>query len=261
MRSLFKLLQYISIGFLFIVPPQLAFTEEITLVADSWCPYNCDPESDRPGYLIELATKIYGEHDISVRYEILPWQRAISFVREGRYTALVGPGLTETPDFIFPKQPLAHIQHVFFTSLESRWQYTDYASLNNIKLGVIKAYSYGDLLESYIEPNSHDNERLTILHGDDELGRLIGLLNENKINAFVEERSIVEYFLKNSAASPKLRVAGVADEEGIYIAFSPKIKNSKRYAELLAEGVKEMRENGELIQLMNKYSIQEPLNQ
>ena len=33
----------------------------ITLRADEWSPFNGDPASDRPGYLIEIANRIFSK--------------------------------------------------------------------------------------------------------------------------------------------------------------------------------------------------------
>ena len=41
----------------------------------------------------------------------------------------------------------------------------------------------------------------------------------------------------------------------IYLAFSPKNPNSKDYAKLLSEGIKEMRSSGELQKILAKYGL------
>lgn len=257
MSALFRRKQYcIAVLVLIFCSHSPVWAEEITLVADIWCPYNCEPNEKKPGYLVELATKIFSEHGISVHYEVLPWQRAITFVREGKYNGLIGSGLSETPDFIFPDEGLAAIKHVFLTSSESNWTFSGLSSLHGIKLGAIKGYSYGQLLESYIEPNANNKNRLTILHGDDELGRLIDLLAQGKIDALIEERATILHFLNHQTDAPNLREAGIGDEEDIFIAFSPNLAESKRYADILSQGLKEMRNSGELDLLLKEYNLQ-----
>jgi len=40
---------------LFLISPAIADT--ITIRADVWCPYNCEPDSEKPGYMIEIVQK------------------------------------------------------------------------------------------------------------------------------------------------------------------------------------------------------------
>ncbi|MBT5829568.1 MAG: hypothetical protein HOH77_05165, partial [Candidatus Latescibacteria bacterium] len=58
----------ILIGFLATIQ-QSAHADEITLVADTWCPYSCDPSSDQPGILIEVAKIILEQAGHTVVYK------------------------------------------------------------------------------------------------------------------------------------------------------------------------------------------------
>ena len=67
--------------------------DEITLAADLWCPYNCQPKEENPGFLIEIAKYSLEKQGHTVKYHLVPWQRAIRMVRKGQYHGLVGsPG-------------------------------------------------------------------------------------------------------------------------------------------------------------------------
>ena len=62
-----------------------AFGDQIVLVADEWCPYNCSPDSEKKGYMIDLASQILGEAGHTVKYRAINWSRSISKAREGKY--------------------------------------------------------------------------------------------------------------------------------------------------------------------------------
>ena len=36
-----------------------SLADEMVVAADSWTPFNADPESDKPGYMIEIAQKMF----------------------------------------------------------------------------------------------------------------------------------------------------------------------------------------------------------
>ncbi|BES73326.1 ABC transporter substrate-binding protein [Marinobacter nanhaiticus D15-8W] len=238
--------------FLFLQPLK---ADTITLVADYWCPFNCEPSSESPGYLVEVAEKALGKAGHRVIYVTLPWSRAINDVRNGKYGGLLGAGTQEVPDFVFPQRPLAMARHTFFTLPQSTWTYDTDASLGSIKLGVIDDYSYGDLNIRYILPNRSDRKRLLILNGQNVLGRFLDMLEINRIDAFVEEEAVMAYFLQSQQPVRALRKAGVAYREPIYIAFSPALTNARQYAKDLNDGLRLLRDSGELMALAEKYGI------
>ena len=68
---------------------QFAFAKEkIILAADMWCPYNCEPDSKNPGFLIEMAKIIFEEHDIEIEYRLMPWSKALDAVKNGSIHAI-----------------------------------------------------------------------------------------------------------------------------------------------------------------------------
>ena len=62
----------------------------IVIGADIWCPVNCEPNSDHPGYMIEIANKIFKEQAVKVEYQVMPWARAIVEAEKGNIQAIVG---------------------------------------------------------------------------------------------------------------------------------------------------------------------------
>ncbi len=74
-----QIILFLSLSFI----PSGVVAETITLIADEWCPYNCDPESDYPGYIVEIANAIYKVAGYQVQYQNVPWSRALKAVTEG----------------------------------------------------------------------------------------------------------------------------------------------------------------------------------
>lgn len=88
--------------------------DTISIVADEWCPYNCSPESDKPGYMIEIAAAVFQKSGHTVDYKTINWSRAIDKARKGKYTAIVGTTKGDAPDFIFPDQEQGVTTNSFF---------------------------------------------------------------------------------------------------------------------------------------------------
>ena len=62
----------------------------LTLAADNWCPFNCQPNSTYPGYMIEIAQQVFAEYNININYQVIPWSRALRLCRAGIISAVVG---------------------------------------------------------------------------------------------------------------------------------------------------------------------------
>lgn len=52
-------------------------------------------------------------------------------------------------------------------------------------------------------------------------------------------------------------IAGRLHDIDVYMAFSPKGNNSKKYAAILSKGMIEIRENGTLKEILAKYGLKD----
>lgn len=230
----------------------------ISIVADEWCPYNCEPDSDKPGILIEIAQKAFEKEGITVKYSILPWTRAIEEAKQGKHDGIVGAAVADAPDFIFPSTPQFRMRNAFYTLQDNPWEYKDLASLNDVSLGVIKDYTYSDEIDAYIVENEHNLDKIQIAAGEEALETNIKKLLGGRVTAIVEDKNVVEMFLNNNPDyQNKLRVAGLipdTPDNDIHVAFSPADKETaERYAEILAKGTEQLIENGGLDKITARY--------
>ena len=66
---------------LFLVPLSIlnrpAFSDTISMRADVWCPYNCDPSSKDLGLAIEIAEYAFAKKGHKIDYQIFPWPRTV----------------------------------------------------------------------------------------------------------------------------------------------------------------------------------------
>lgn len=229
----------------------------VTIVADEWCPYNCAPESDAPGILIEIAQRAFEKEGIKVKYSILPWTRAIEEARQGKHNAIVGAAVADAPDFIFPSTPQFRMRNAFYTKPDSQWEFKNLHSLKDVSLGVIKDYTYSDEIDAYVTENQSNLSKVQVAAGEDALETNIKKLLGGRITALAEDKNVVEMFLKdNPEYQNKLRSAGYVEDtpdNDIHVAFSPAHENSKHYAEIMARETDRLIETGEIKEILVRY--------
>lgn len=231
-----------------------ARAETISILADEWCPYNCAPGSDKPGYMIEVAQKVFGAAGHKVEYKTMNWSRALEVTREGKNLAVAGASPSDAPDFVYPANSLGQMMTAYFTAKDSSWKFSGLASLKGKKLGVIKDYTYSGDADKYIT-ETKDPELVQVMSGDKALEKNINKLVAGRIDAIVEDANVFGLVSKELKLQDKVKQAGSEAPSAIFIAFSPANPKSKEYAKLLSDGVAQLRKSGELAQILKKYNV------
>ena len=241
----------------FVLFPLVASADSLKLRGDQWCPINCARESDKPGYMIDIARAVFEPLGHTVDYDVVNWTRAMKMTRDGDFTAVIGASKLDARDFIFPEQRLGADKPCVYTSKESTWVYTGNArSLEGLKtIGVVKDYCYGQAWDLYLKSSPVN---VVLSGGDDVLAQQFKLLRAGRIDAFLEYASVVTHFLMSHPQESSPRNAGCESQVSLYIAFSPTNPNSGKYASELSEGVISLRKSGKLQEIYGRYGITDP---
>ena len=240
-----------------------AWAEKITIVADEWCPYNCEANSDKPGFMVELAREIFSKHGIEVEYNIVPWKRAVEGTIKGDYDGVICIAKAEGgKEILYPQNYQALSQYEIYILKDSEWKFRGIYSLKDVRLGIIADYSYGNL-DDYIEKNKLDNTKIQIATTDNATQVNLKKLLSGRVTAIIEDRYVMAYLLNKNGLKEKVISAGlthpipIPDTDYLYIGFSPKTSNGKKYSKILSDGTVEMQENGRFKAIKEKYGIRE----
>ena len=232
--------------------------DTITIVADPWCPYNCEPESDAPGFMVEIARRVFAEVGIEVRYETLPWVRALQATEAGEYNGAIGASRYEASGFVFPDIEQGRMRNGFWVVRESDWHFHGIESLTDINLATLAGYSYGPQVEEYLNDPANA-QRVTQLYGSTPLQNGLNMLQRGRIDALLEDEYVFRYEVKQRNEVDHYRLAGRVGLDplfsDVYIAFSPALTSSERYARILGEGMARLRASGELDKILARYGV------
>lgn len=234
----------------------------VTLRADVWCPYNCDPRSSSPGFMVEVADAAFKMKGDAVEYLLMDWTRAVADVESGKYDGLIATTTAITPDFIFPKQELALATQYFWTKKASSWVFTDISSLENMQLVIMDSYSYGPPLDDYIAKHKKDSKKIKIMSGNDGRAEAANYVLSADNAVFIEEAYVMKDFLVRSRLLEYFnQVESKIPPTKMYIAFTSKIPQAQAYADILDAGITTLKQNGQWERLLDKYGIKQwPIN-
>lgn len=244
--------------------PATTLADTILLKSDLWCPYNCAPDAQLPGYAIEMAATILEKAGHKLRYEVAPWSRALRLVKDGDISAVIGVTKNEAPELIFPDQEIGISVIHFFKRKGDPWKYSGVGSLRDVYVGIMADYEYGAELDAYFKKNK-GTTRVQAIKSSTPLLLNIKKLLEGRIDVVPEDKAAFNEMTRSMGVSDRVEDAGMdpitskaaLDESLVYIAFTPKNPRSREYARCISEGIELMRTTGELNRILAKYHLKD----
>ncbi len=232
--------------------------DEVVFAADIWCPYNCTPDSDKPGYMVEIAARAFASAGHRFSYKTMPWARALADANSGKITGVFGASPEEAKDLLYPKQPLAQSRNVLAVPAGSPFIWTSVKSLEPFALGIIQDYSYGATLDAYIKAHLKNPNRIQVLSGDTPLLGNLRKLQAARIGATVDDVNVLTYTLAVENLTATIRLVDMADTPSpLFIGLSPKPAQAAAYAALLDSTVAALRASGELEAILARYGLKD----
>jgi polar amino acid transport system substrate-binding protein len=240
--------------------------KKIVLGSDLWCPYNCEPGSALPGYVVEMARAIFEKRGYEVEYTMIEYEQAMTDALRGRITAVIGLDRREgekvekqedpsgSLKFQYPRSSIGRSASHLFVVKANSWRFNPDnpdASLAELggKVGIVKGYAC-DLREKLLAANM-----LVEVGGTEPLNVLLARLREGRIKAVIDDRNVIMYAAGRLGWALMIHEAGIAEEAtDLNLAFCAECKNE---ADIFDQGLAELRASGELEKILLKYAIRD----
>jgi len=210
----------------FIISSSITHAQTIKVAAIDWCPQICVDKS-RAGYTVDLIKKIYQGSEYTLQIDIFPWSRAIKYVTEGKYDALLAPAKKEAPHLIFPRFGVGSQRMCFFTSIKDPWEFDGEQSLANKQVGIAFDTSIEELNE-YIE--KHPEQFQFQPYHERYVAQSAKKVMKGRVDAFLFTKNTTMLELKNAGLEKSIRSAGCVSQAEIYLAFTANKKKSEEVA-------------------------------
>ena len=230
----------------------------LVIAGDYWCPYNCNPESENQGFLVELARRALYIYGIDVDYRMMSWSRALEEVGSGKIDGIIGLSNPKGKKLVSTELPLDYSSSAAFTRADTDWVYDGISSLRGRKIGIIMDYLVDESINQYIGSNYTTNPGMFVVEdGTSAVIESIANLMDNEIDVYIEDERVVKYYTQETGLAKSIRNAGKITKEKlpIYIAFSQDIPNIKKYIGYLEEGIASLKATGEYDDLRTKYNM------
>ena len=231
-----------------------AWCDNIELRADEWCPFNCEPGSADPGYMVEIATEALAPFGHSVDYQTLNWARSFYLTERGEIDGVLGFTPEEAEDFVL-SVPLGNCDDVAaFRRGEAR-DITAPSAFEGLRLGAINGYEYYGPVSAYIKAHANDIGVVQYASGEDALVISLRKLIAGRLDMVAEARSVLMWNARRMGIEDKIEITRSREITPIYIGFTPGKATSTLYAAQLAEGVERLKASGRYDEILAKYGL------
>lgn len=230
----------------------------LVIAGDYWCPYNCLPDSESPGYLVELIEKALYIYSIDVEYRIMSWNDAIKLAEKGEVDAIVGIGDIKGKNLLTTSLPLEYSMTDAFTRNDTEWIYDGIDSLRGKKIGVVMGGIIDEVTKHYIGINYPINPgAFSVQEEKNAVIESIADLIDSDSDVYIEDYRVVQHYIKENGLDPYIRNAGHVGKikAPVYIAFSKALPDSTKYIQYFTEGIASLKATGEYDSLRLKYNM------
>ena len=263
-------------------------TPSVSISLLEFCPLHCinsegQPEEITPGYAVEIYQKIFTDAGYDIRFIYNPFNRGMVEVNKGNIDAISGPlrfseselqdKVRQMPrigplygEMIYPTETIGtHLSSCVFVRSNYDFVYSGVSSLDDQRVGAAHSYNYGEEMNEYLEKRmKNSSSRISKLSGNHIFIRNIKKLLLNRIDIVLMDRFSGNHAIQMAEnegviESNSVSLAGCSGVPSyLYLAFSKaNPEKSQRLAQIFDEGIRKIRQSGELQIILEKYGVQD----
>ncbi len=225
-----------------------AHSETIEIAAeDDWIPY---AKADGTGLANEIITAAFRSVDISIKFRVMPYARALSYIEHGKIIAAFNVPLDaqSKEKYILGEEKLFDAVSAYYYCSDKQVSIVNREQLRNHEVvGVVRGYGYGDHYLSLVK-DGHILEEIANSEVDNlrnlALGRLdFTIIYDKTANILVQQLQL----------ESKIRFGFKNETTAIYLAFSRSHPKGRHYAKLFDLGMRRIRLNGVYQEILDSY--------
>lgn len=232
----------------------------LVIASDPWCPYACDPDSDgRQGYMVDLAREIFEAAGMKVEYRIVNFATLKRMAQDGTASAIPGVASSMDGAVLLPTLAQGNSPNAVAVRRGVNFAYTKPDDFAAFRLGVIKDYDYGGVVQDYILANIADHARIEVLSGFGYSHLVQGLrqISAGRLDMLLDDHNVLRWQIRRMGLDPQLTTVRLDDEADLFVGFSQNDPRAPALAKLMADGTRRLRDNGRLLAIMRNYGLEE----
>jgi polar amino acid transport system substrate-binding protein len=232
--------------------------EKMVVAADIWCPFNCQPNSPTPGYVVDILRAAFPQK--TIEYRVLPWKRTLLEIRQHKVTAAIS--LTQQmaidSQLKIGKEPIGADQDCLFVAATNPLKYHNQADdLNSLsRVSVVLGYDYDEGFGAWLARPAN-KYKIHVQSGDDpSLSNLLKLVG-GRLDGVIESGAVMNNLLLDPRFAGKVISAGCNSSLPYYVGFAADEPQVDALLSQLDQAVVALRRSGELSTILARYGLKD----
>jgi peptide/nickel transport system substrate-binding protein len=245
--------------------PHFCYAEKIIFYYTEAMPFIGRSAEGEIGFHADIIKEVFSKQGYEIDFRMIPLGRAVAQLKRGIGHAIAAVGKDDISElektntqktfqsFEFPEEELGSIHNTFFVNKNSRWSYRGLDSLKPIKLVTTEEYIHSPYLESY-EKEYPDN--ILGLYGEKQIERATKILVSGRAQVLLGSRPAIRWVASKipNVKNTLLEKGDIGPEKKLYVAFSNSHPRAKEFAEIMSNGIIQLRTTGELGNILKQYN-------
>ena len=241
--------------------PFLVYAEQpkvLTLVADTYCPYNCTAGAKSEGILVDLTRAVFEAKGYEIRYKVVPWTRALKMVKEGQADIALGspPEEAVPHGLIKGSQPIGYGIDCVYVRADNPLKYNNRADdLNSLKkVGTVADFQYYEQMAEWLQRPENKSKNF-IARGETASETNLIHLSLGRLDGLMETSAVIDYLIMQKKLEGKVRIAGCHKPQAVFNLISPQRKDARQLAAELDSGILALEKDGKVQPILERYGV------
>ncbi|MBF0303280.1 MAG: transporter substrate-binding domain-containing protein [Desulfamplus sp.] len=241
----------LSVFILSVALVQISFSEQMQFAIIEWPPYSGESVNQK-GFVSEIVETAWQRRGYTTSLNVFPIKRAVASTKDGLYMAMF-PYIQEedlkNEEFIL-SEPFAGTAIVLYRQKSDKpLQYTKLEDLKDYVFGTVLGFSYTSEFDSatYIKKDTARTDKLNFLK-----------LAKGRIDIVIADKYVADSLFKNELADIANSIEQIDPPfsvRPIYVAFTKNHPDSAKMVEEFNAGLREVKRDGTLNNIMEKYGL------
>lgn len=216
-------------------------------------PLNGAKDDKNPGFMIEIAQSIFERDGYTIDYVLGPRSRGVSLVKNGDIDCVVNAKIKDHHFLAFPTEPWGYHAATLFALPSSLFQYKNMTQVKSMQLGAIAGMRYDNgAMDEYLNKRA---ENISFSYGENAMEKEIKMLLKERVELLVSCPLLMRGQLEAMGLkTDAIKIVGeIKPFVGMYLACGSGEEKTRRYIEMINEGIPALRKSGELAAILKKY--------
>ena len=225
--------------------------ETITIGNDNWKPYQGE-NFKHGGILPHIVTQAFAVEAIDVDHQWVPWKRVITYVKSGRWDAIVGVGMSQKKDtFLFYSDSIMTYEPYLFHLKSKPLEFKSMSDLSGKIVGAKRGYYYGERFTNAINSRQISIEEET--HHKQNFKKLLA----GRIHLVIIDKKVAFNLLQAQFTESELSAITFhpvpIQSLSLHLGISKNIRSSQQLVKSFNHGLTVLKESGKLEQMWDNF--------